>query len=281
MDRVAGEEYAAFAVVVREEQVLLPLAHVEHVVFHGHADGALELPRHVLVLADDRVERPVPSRILHDQERRRIVGDMVMPPFPGTVADRDALVQIVAAVQRLAQQGRLVHCEDHVDVHRRVAVQPGGADLPCETHAPEDFHRAGVPALHLGKELRRFLALDQRAAHALLAEIDGERQSDRPGADDQDLGIRSHDVIIYAVNGAALILEQVARKVGVAAAWTGIPLMVVLVCIAPGLRWAGRGGDLPFGEASTAALFALTMTSFGYAYAAGAHVRLDVLSRRF
>src|SRR5256885_5506701 len=305
MDRVAGEEYAAFAVVVREEQVLLPLAHVEHVVFHGPADGPLELPRHVLVLADDRVERPVPSRILHDQERRRIVGDMVMPPFPGTVADRDALVEIVAAVQRLAklqevafaaqtdaelvpysaraavaaneiagaqardrtgavadprrhagrvllerqefaavaqrhawqrlrhgleqglqgvlgnelirlerhravgagvdlalgfghrrirqaQQGRLVHRQDHVDIHRHIAVQPGSADLPGEPHAPEDFHRAGVAALHLGEELRRFLALDQRAAHAFLAEIDGERQSDRPGADDQDLGIRSH-----------------------------------------------------------------------------------------
>src|SRR5437899_9791005 len=103
MDRVAGEEYAAFAVVVLEQQVLLPLADVEHVVFHGHADGPLELPRHVLVLPDDRVERPVPSRILHDQERRRIVGDMVMAPFAGTVADRDALVEIVAAVQRLAQ----------------------------------------------------------------------------------------------------------------------------------------------------------------------------------
>ena len=88
-------------------------------------------------------------------------------------------------------------------------------------------------------------------------------------------------VIIYAVNGAALILEQLARKIGVAAAWTGIPLMVVLACIEPVLRWAGWGGDLPFGEASTAAFFALTMTSFGYAYAAGAHVRLDVLSRRF
>jgi len=58
------EVYAAFAVVVREEQVLLTTRRVEHVVFHGHADGALELPRHVLVLVDDGVERPVPGRIL-------------------------------------------------------------------------------------------------------------------------------------------------------------------------------------------------------------------------
>src|SRR5438445_372816 len=182
---------------------------------------------------------------------------------------------------RQAQQRRLVHRQDHVDVHRHVAVQPGGADLPGETHAPEDFHRAGVAALHLGKELRRFLALDQSAAHALLAEIDGERQSDRPGADDQALGIRSHAVLIYAVNGAALILEQVAPKVGVAAAWTGIPLLVGLACIAPALRWARRAGGLTVARAPTRPLFALTMTSFGYAYAAGAHVRLDVLSRRF
>src|SRR5439155_20335034 len=109
MDRVAGEEYAAFAVVVGEEQVLLPLAHVEHVVFHGHADGPLELPRHVLVLADDRVVRPVPSRILHDQERRRIVSDMIVAPLAGTVGDRDALVESFAAAQRLAQLQEVGH----------------------------------------------------------------------------------------------------------------------------------------------------------------------------
>jgi TRAP-type mannitol/chloroaromatic compound transport system permease small subunit len=83
------------------------------------------------------------------------------------------------------------------------------------------------------------------------------------------------------ISRAAQILDELARKIGVAAAWAGIPLMVVLACLEPVLRWTGHAGDLPFGEASTAAFFALTMTSFGYAYAAGAHVRLDVLSRRF
>jgi len=58
----------------------------------------------------------------------------------------------------------------------RARIFPG--EDPCAGR----FHRAGVAALHLGKELRRFLALDQSTAHALLAEIDGERQSDRPGA---------------------------------------------------------------------------------------------------
>ena len=57
--------------------------------------------------------------------------------------------------------------------------------------------------------------------------------------------------------------------------------MVVLACLEAVLRRAGWGGDLALREASAAAFFALTMTSFGYAYAAGAHVRLEVLSRRF
>ena len=78
-----------------------------------------------------------------------------------------------------------------------------------------------------------------------------------------------------------MILEQLARQIGVAAAWTGTPLLAVLACLEPVLRWAGWGGDLPFREASTTAFFAPTMTSFGYAYAAGAHVHLEVLSRRF
>jgi len=129
--------------------------------------------------------------------------------------------------------------------------------------------------------MRRFLALDQSTAHALLAEIDGERQSDRPGADDQDLGIRSHAVIIYAVNGAGPDPGAGRPQDRRRSAWSGDSLIGGPRCIEPLLRWAGRGGDLPFGEASTAAFFALTMTSFGYAYAAGAHVRLDVLSRRF
>src|SRR5438552_15993805 len=154
MDRVSGEEYAAFAVVVREEQILLPLAHVEHVVFHGHADGPLELPRHVLVLADDRVERPVPGRILHDQERRRIVGDMVMAPFAGTVADRDALVEVVAAVHRLAQlqEGALAAQADAelVTYPARAAVaadEIGGAQARDRTGAVEDPRRHAGPAL--------------------------------------------------------------------------------------------------------------------------------------
>lgn len=80
---------------------------------------------------------------------------------------------------------------------------------------------------------------------------------------------------------AALLLERVSQRIGVAVAWLGIPLMILLAAIEPLARWAGWRGDAPFSDASTVAFLATTMTSFGYAYAAGAHVRLDVLSRRF
>jgi TRAP-type mannitol/chloroaromatic compound transport system permease small subunit len=76
-------------------------------------------------------------------------------------------------------------------------------------------------------------------------------------------------------------LDTLCVNVGVVLAWLGIPLMVVFAALEPLSRWLGWGGDAPFGEASTVAFLALTMTSFGYAYAAGSHVRLDILSRRF
>lgn len=57
--------------------------------------------------------------------------------------------------------------------------------------------------------------------------------------------------------------------------------MILTAAIEPFARWIGWSHDAPFSEASTVAFLAATMTSFGYAYALGGHVRLDVLSRRF
>ena len=70
-------------------------------------------------------------------------------------------------------------------------------------------------------------------------------------------------------------------RIGIAAAWLGLPLTILCAAVEPPARWIGWPGDAPFSEASTLAFLAATMTSFGYAYAAGAHVRLDILSRRF
>ena len=80
---------------------------------------------------------------------------------------------------------------------------------------------------------------------------------------------------------AARALEAVSVVVGLAIAWVGIPLMILTAALEPIARWLGWRTDAPLTEASTVAFLAATMASFGYAYAAGAHVRLDFLSRRF
>ena len=79
----------------------------------------------------------------------------------------------------------------------------------------------------------------------------------------------------------AVLLDKFSTRIGIVVAWLGIPLMILTAAIEPLARWIGWAGDAPFSEASTVAFLAVTMTSFGYAYAAGAHVRVDVLSRRF
>jgi len=56
--------------------------------------------------------------------------------------------------------------------------------------------------------------------------------------------------------------------------------MILLAAAEPLSRWLGISGA-PFDEGATSTFFALTMLSFGYAYVAGAHVRLDFASRRF
>ena len=99
MHRVAGEEHAALAIAVGQQQVLRPLADIEHLVFDRHGADLLEHRRHVFVFLDHRMQREVARVVLHDQLRRLRVGDVIVPPL----ADRDALVQVVAAIERLAQ----------------------------------------------------------------------------------------------------------------------------------------------------------------------------------
>jgi len=79
----------------------------------------------------------------------------------------------------------------------------------------------------------------------------------------------------------AIFLDALSARVGKIVAWLGIPAMIVAAALEPVARWIGGSPDAPLGEASTAAFYAMTMTAFGYAYSAGAHVRLDILSRRF
>ena len=78
-----------------------------------------------------------------------------------------------------------------------------------------------------------------------------------------------------------MLLDSISVRIGLAIAWLGIPLMILTAAAEPIARWIGWPTDLPFSETSTVSFLAVTMISFGHAYAAGAHVRLNVLSRRF
>ena len=79
---------------------------------------------------------------------------------------------------------------------------------------------------------------------------------------------------------AAKALEAIVRTIGATLSWAALAPMIVFAALEPVSRWLDAQA-LPFGEAATSAFFALTMLSFGYAYVAGAHVRLDFFSVRF
>src|SRR5258706_7418919 len=87
------------------------------------------------------------------------------------------------------EQRRFEDRSDNEDIHRAMGWQAGGTDAVCEPHAAEDFHGAAIESLHLGKKLRRFLLLDERAAHAAQSQIDRRRQPDRPRADDENVSV--------------------------------------------------------------------------------------------
>jgi hypothetical protein len=137
--------------------------------------------RHVGIGVRHRLEQGL-HRVLRDElirlERQRAV-----------VACRDLLLRLRDRGIGQMEQRRLGQRGDDEHIHRHVRRQAGGAEPLGQPHAAEDFHGARVAALHLGQPLRRVLALDQQAADAAPAEVDGERQPHRPGADDKNLSV--------------------------------------------------------------------------------------------
>ena len=89
------------------------------------------------------------------------------------------------------QQRRLDERGDDEHVHGHVARKSGVADFLRDADAAIDFHGAGVAPLHLGQKLRRVFLLEQNAAHAAPAQVDGERQTHGAGADDENLRIQA------------------------------------------------------------------------------------------
>src|SRR5438552_5146105 len=104
--------------------------------------------------------------------------------------------------------------QDDEHVHRDVVAQAGRADLVGDSYAPEDFHGARIAPFHLRQKLRRFLLLDQRAAHTAYAEIDGEGKADRAAADDEYLCIHRPYSASPAERGAALAAMEFATLGG-------------------------------------------------------------------
>ena len=68
MHRVAGEKYPAILIAVCQQEVLPPLAAIDHLVFHRHRDDFFELRFHRLIALDDGVQGEMARRILHDEE---------------------------------------------------------------------------------------------------------------------------------------------------------------------------------------------------------------------
>ena len=94
MDRVSGKEDASVTVVVGQQQVLAPRRARQHLVLDRHGDRFLEHRLHIVIAIDNRMQGKVTGRVLHDQEGRICIGDVIVPAF----ADRDALEQIVATI---------------------------------------------------------------------------------------------------------------------------------------------------------------------------------------
>ena len=116
----------------------------------------------------------------------------------------------------VARQRRLREIEHDINVHRHVAAQAGSADLLGEPHAPVHLHGAGVDALHLRQERRRVLLLHQDRANAALAEIDGERQADRPCANNENLRIVQTDLrYLRLVSAGSSVTASCLPKRGV------------------------------------------------------------------
>ena len=298
---VARQEHASGLVTLGQQQVQLPGRDREHLVRDRHTHRSHELRGHVGGVLNRRMQRPVLGRVLHDQERRLRIDDVVVAPPAGPGIDRQAVEQVGAVVQRLLklqqvavapqgnpqlaahgagsavaaddelcrdgrdharavpyrgtrlagilsqrqalaveadghagqtlglgleqrlqgvlrnelvrlerqravrarrdlspglghrrifqpQEWRAIERQRDVDIHRHVAGQPGRPNLLRQPHPPEDLHRPGVAPFHFRQELRGGLFLDHRAADAAAAEVDGQRESDRAGADDQDIG---------------------------------------------------------------------------------------------
>ena len=90
-DAVAGEEDATLAITIGKQKILPPRRARQHFIFDRNSDSLFKRRLHLLIAVDHGMQRPMLGRILHDQECRLVVGDMIMPALAGAVSDRQAV----------------------------------------------------------------------------------------------------------------------------------------------------------------------------------------------
>ena len=101
--RIACQEDSVRAIPIRKHELLLPLTDIERFVVNGKTDDLLKQPGHFLVRLHGCMKRKVLLVILDDEERRFVIGDVVVPAY----ANGDPVEQVVALEEGLAhpQQG--------------------------------------------------------------------------------------------------------------------------------------------------------------------------------
>ena len=128
------------------------------------------------------------GHLLHQRLKRVLRNQLVGFQRLGTIGcGADIGARLVHRGIGQAHQRRAHQVEHHIHVHRPVAAQPGCTDAVGHAQAAEHFHGARIASLHLRQEGRLRLLLHDRGANAPLAEIDGEREAHRTGADNQNL----------------------------------------------------------------------------------------------
>ncbi len=156
MRGVAGDEHPAVAVAVGEQQVLLPLADIERLELQRHADGLREHAHHVLVAVDDGMQREMLGGVLHDHLRRVVVGDVIVP----SLADRDAVEQLLAVMQRLAQLQHPVFVAGKLDAE--LLAHHAGAAVAADEIGRGDLRGLAGEVLHRRRDAVRILAERQQ-----------------------------------------------------------------------------------------------------------------------
>jgi len=76
------------------------------------------------------------------------------------------------------------------------------------------------------------------------------------------------------------MLDRSVTCLALAFAWLALPLLILLTVLNVAGRWIPLGGMEAFYDLGSDLFFTLVMLSFGYAYVADGHVRVDVVRGR-